>query len=152
MTGANPTLRFIYLYRDASNYKQHGEVVFSNHTHLPLVEVEARILSCLHDDGFFIARQVQLEECFFDQPDPQDDHPWHEFTYVEESDLPPCDPEHWVQHEHHRDITEFLTELESAHRAGWDETRVRSDLAQVFEQQKADMKCSLLKHAEDSNG
>ncbi len=152
MTSANPTLRFIYLYRDASNYKQHGEALFSNHTHLSLAEVEVRILSCLHEESFFIARQVQLEECFFDQPDLHDDHPWHEFSFIEETDMPPCDPEHWAHYAHHRDITEFLNELESAHRAGWDEGCVRSDLAQVFDQQKADIKHSLLKHTEDSRG
>ena len=27
-------IRFVYMYRDASNYKQHGEVIFSNETQL----------------------------------------------------------------------------------------------------------------------
>jgi hypothetical protein len=152
MTNPDPNLHFAYQYRDASNYKQHGEAVFSNHTQVPLAEIKTRILACLHDEGFFIAHQVQLEECFFDQPDSQDDHPWHEFDFVEETDLPPCDPEYWSRHEHHRDVSEFLADLETAHRAGWDETCVRSDIAQIFEQQKVDIKQSPLKNKEVSNG
>lgn len=33
---AKPNIRFVYLYRDASNYKQHGEVILSNEMQLSI--------------------------------------------------------------------------------------------------------------------
>ena len=57
---------FKYLYRDASNYKLHGEAVFTNHTFIPIDEIEKQIRFCLKDGEFFIARQVNIEERFFD--------------------------------------------------------------------------------------
>jgi hypothetical protein len=51
------------MYRDASNYKEHGEVIFSNEEHLPLDEIEKQIRSFLNDGEFsspdrFIWRNV----------------------------------------------------------------------------------------------
>ena len=54
-------IRFIYLYRDASNYKQHGEAILSNETQLAVEEIDQQVRSHLSDGSFFIARQVQLE-------------------------------------------------------------------------------------------
>jgi hypothetical protein len=123
----NPNIRFAYMYRDAGNYKQHGEAIFSNETHLPFDEIEKQIRSYLNDGEFFIARQVHLEERFFDVLY-DDDHPWHEFLGVDASDDPAFDPDH----EHKRDIAEFLSDLEKSHRAGWDEMNVREDLAHLL--------------------
>lgn len=131
-------VRFAYQYRDASNYKQHGEAIFTNENHLPLEEIEKQIRSFLKDGEFFIARQVHLDERFFDILY-DDDHPWHEFVGVESTTDPAFDP----QSEHKRDITEFLSELESAHRIGWDEMNVREDLARQFEKQKHILKQKL---------
>lgn len=126
---------FAYMYRDASNYKQHGEVVFSNEGHLLLDETEKQIHSFLYDGEFFIARQMHLEERFFDALY-DDDHPWHEFLRVETTDQPTFDP----HHDHKRDIAEFLSDLEKAHRAGWDEMNVREDLAHQSTEQKRALK------------
>jgi hypothetical protein len=125
----NPNICFTYLYRDAGNYKQHGEAVFGNRTRLPLEEIEQKIRSHLHDGEFFIARQVHIEERFFDALH-DDDHPWHEFVSVTVT----TDPGH------RRDIVEFLADLEKAHRAGWDETQVCADLAQLLAGQKRALK------------
>jgi len=138
----SPNIRFAYMYRDASNYKQHGEAIFSNETHLPLDEIEKQIRSHLNDGEFFIARQVHLEERFFEVVY-DDDHPWHEFLGVDASDDPAFDPDH----EHKRDIAEFLSDLEKAHRAGWDEMNVREDLSRQFTEQKG-----VLKQRLESNG
>jgi hypothetical protein len=127
----NPNIRFAYMYRDASNYKQHGEVIFSNETQLIAEEVEKQIRSFLNDGEYFIARQIHLEERFFDAPY-DDDHPWHEFVRAEATDDPTFDPDHKDK----RDITEFLSDLEQACSAGWDEMNVREDLARQFTQQK----------------
>ena len=77
------------------------------------------------DGEFFIARQVNIEESFFDVLDEDDDHPWHEFNLVETTSDPAFDPENWKEHNHKRDITEFIADLEHANRAGWDEMNVR---------------------------
>ena len=134
---------FKYLYRDASNYKLHGEAVFTNFTFLPIDEIEKQIHSCLKDGEFFIARQVNIEERFFDVLHEDDDHPWHEFNLVEMTTEPAFDPENWNQDKHKRDITEFIAELERANRAGWDELKVRADVAGMQEKQKDKLKQTL---------
>ena len=127
---------FKYLYRDASNYKLHGEAVFTNSTFMTIDEIEKQIRSCLKDGEFFIARQVNIEERFFDVLHEDDDHPWHEFNLVEMTTEPAFDPENWNQDKHKRDITEFIAELEKAKRVGWDELKVRADVAGMQEKQK----------------
>ena len=134
---------FKYLYRDASNYKLHGEAVFTNFTFLPIDEIEKQIRSCLKDGEFFIARQVNIEERFFDVLHEDDDHPWHEFNLVEMTTEPAFDPENWNQHKHKRDITEFVAELEKAKRGGWDELKVRADVAGMQGNQKDKLKQTL---------
>ena len=125
----------IYLYRDASNYKQHGEVILSNETQLTVVEILTQIHSLLSDGLFFIAQQVQLEERFFAVVN-EDDHPWHEYVQVEATTDPTFDP----IPESKRDITQFMKELEQAHRSGWDETQVRADLIQQIEKERNALK------------
>jgi len=137
MTDSN--ISFQYLYRDASNYKLHGEAIFTNTTSLSLEETEKRIRACLQDGEFFIARQVHIEERFFDALDDQDDHPWHEFAQVALTTDPLWDPDGIPE----RDITDFLAELEKAHAAGWDEMNVRADLKYLLEKQKARLKQTL---------
>ena len=128
-------VRFVYMYRDASNYKQHGEVILPNETLLTVEEVDKQIRSVLSDGLFFIARQVQIEERFFDVVS-EDDHPWHEFVMVEATTDPTFDP----VPEQQRDITNFLKELEQAHRSGWDERQVREDINQQIEKERQALK------------
>jgi ribulose bisphosphate carboxylase small subunit len=139
----NPNIRFAYMYRDASNYKQHGEVIFSNEKQLSVNEIEKQIRSFLNDGEYFIARQIHLEERFFDTLY-DDDHPWHEFVRLEATDDLTFDPEPELK----RDIAEFLVELENAHRAGWDEMNVREDLARQLSEQKRALKQRLESGAE----
>ena len=134
---------FKYLYRDASNYKLHGEAVFTNHTFMPIDEIEKQIRSSLRDSEFFIAQQVNIEERFFDVLHDDDDHPWHEFNLVEITTEPAFDPENWNQHKRKRDITEFIAELEKAKRVGWDELKVRADVASMQGKQKDKFKRAL---------
>jgi hypothetical protein len=128
-------IRFIYLYRDASNYKQHGEVILSNETLLTVEEIDQTIRSLLSDGLFFIARQVQLEERFFAIVN-EDDHPWHEYVQVESTTDPIFDP----VPEAKRDITQFLKELEHVHNTGWDESLVRADLIQQIDKERRELK------------
>jgi hypothetical protein len=130
---------FRYLYRDASNYKLYGDAIFTNQTFLPLVEIEQQIRACLRDGEFFIARQVWIEERFFDTLH-DDDHPWHTFEKVETTTLAPFDPDNWAEKQHRRDITEFILELEQAQKSGWDEMNVREDLKRLLERERQKMR------------
>jgi hypothetical protein len=128
-------IRFIYLYRDASNYKQHGEAILSNETQLAVEEIDQQVRSHLSDGSFFIAQQVQLEERFFTVVN-EDDHPWHEFVQVESTTDPIFDPVPEIK----RDIVQFLQVLEQVHNTGWDETQVRADLIQQIEKEREALK------------
>lgn len=140
MTNATESnICFCYLYRDASNYKQHGEAVFTNHGLLLIEEIEKQIRAFLKEGEYFIAQQVNIEERFFDALY-EDDHPWHEFSRVEATTEPAFDPEYWNMHKHKRDIAEFIADLEKAHHAGWDEMQVRGDVARLMARQKDELK------------
>ena len=127
-------IRFVYMYRDASNYKQHGEVILPNETQRTVEEVDAQIRSLLSDGLFFIAQQVKIEERFFDVVS-EDDHPWHEYVSVEAPTDPAFDP----LPEAKRDISTFLKQLEQAHRSGWDEKQVREDLIRQIEKERREL-------------
>ena len=131
-------ISFQYLYRDASNYKLYGQAIFTNNTGLSIEEVEKRIRACLQDGEFFIARQVHIQERFFDALY-TDDHPWHEFAQVTLTAEPLWDPDGIPE----RDITDFLAELEKAHSEGWNEMNVRDDMKRLMEKQKARLKQTL---------
>ncbi len=137
-------IRFVYMYRDASNYKQHGEIILSNETQRTVEEVNTQIHSFLSDGLFFIAQQVQIEERFFDVVS-EDDHPWHESVSVEATADPTFDP----VPEKKRDIAQFLKELEDVHHTGWDETKVRDDLIQQIEKERQELKRWLASRGED---
>lgn len=103
---------FNYQYRDASNFKKSGHVVFENQDALPL-----EILNCeferatLHSE--FIADQISIPELFFDKHHfSGDDHCFHEFIGMEYTDMPSND-------RHRRSISEFLADVRRAYENGW---------------------------------
>jgi len=107
-----PNSRFEYLYRDASNYKTWGSVVFSRHaTH----DLLLRVLRALESSEFFIADQVRVPELFFELPQwplEQDDHCWHEFSAIESTTDEPSDS-------HARTIDDFVADVEHQSALGW---------------------------------
>ena len=107
-------IKFIYLYRDASNYKNWGEVIFSNPAGLQPQEIEGYFHRCFTGDDTFIASQVRLPEVFFyDCGEPTiDDHCFHEFSSIEATDLPATD-------KFRRSILEFVRECANAAAPGW---------------------------------
>ena len=66
--------RISYLYRDASNYKQHNEVVVAGKFTSEQIDT---IIRCLSDGEYFIPKQVSLPEKRFDEVT-EDDHCWFE--------------------------------------------------------------------------
>jgi len=102
--------RVEYLYRDGSNYKQWGAVVFQGGCDERLVR---RLFVALDGGESFIAHQVRLPELFFtDRPLYADDHCWHELTHATTAAEAPDDLLN-------RTFDEFVSEVERASRDGW---------------------------------
>ena len=80
-------MKFKYLYRDGSNYKQFNEVVFANLNNLTLKEIEEVIKENLIDSQWFVARDWGLTDLHFKEYawDSEIDHSWHEFESIEET-------------------------------------------------------------------
>lgn len=80
-------LKLFYLYRDAGNYKNFGEVVFENATGLTPTEVEVALRDCMIDKGWFVADHWGLPDLHFKEYDwdSELDHDWHEYEGVEET-------------------------------------------------------------------
>ena len=85
-------IKFAYLYRDASNYKNFGHVIFPNPVYVPLEKVETGIRKYLIDGEWFYSTEWGVPDLHFDNWDPDDDHFFHEFRSVEEvSEVPTID-------------------------------------------------------------
>lgn len=107
-------LRLRYLYRDASNYKNWGELIFANPDRLLARAVEKSLKNALLGDGLFIAHQIRVPDVFLAPryPVTPDDHCFHEFHSV------------WVTSEHSTDkfgrsALAFVKEVEEQSRHGW---------------------------------
>ncbi len=106
-------ISFQYLYRDASNFKRWGCIVFSNPKGLTPAMVSNQITKIIPDD-LFIADQVRLPELFICNTEPlnPDDHCFHEFSKTEATDEKANDL-------FHRTIADFINEITKALREGW---------------------------------
>ncbi|MFD0795505.1 hypothetical protein ACFQZX_17925 [Mucilaginibacter litoreus] len=78
-----PNIKFSYLYRDASNYKNHSFIILNNPTSIPLVEAEKFIHRKLIDRVWLYADKWHMPDLHFNTWDSELDHPWHEFDSVE---------------------------------------------------------------------
>ncbi|MDB5011508.1 MAG: hypothetical protein JWQ06_2297 [Mucilaginibacter sp.] len=77
---------FSYLYRDSSNYKNYGFVIFANPDNIDLAAVEDLIRSKLIYDTWFYANEWHLPDLRFANLDLDNDPTWHEFESVEFTD------------------------------------------------------------------
>lgn len=107
-------VKFHYLYRDGSNYKKWGDVVFSNLDDLSIKSILKSLLESFSEDGLFIAHQVRIPEVFLGDEYPlnEDDHCFHEFTDVEltlDATNDKCN----------RSIGEFVAEVAKEAERGW---------------------------------
>jgi hypothetical protein len=107
-------VRFQYLYRDGSNYKKWGEVIFSNADDMSLERILKSLQQSFSDEGLFIAHQVRISEVFLagEYSISEDDHCFHEFADVEVT-LDACNDFH------NRSIGEFMAEVAQEAKAGW---------------------------------
>jgi hypothetical protein len=107
-------VKFHYLYRDGSNYKKCGDVVFSNVKDLSVESALKSLRRSFSDDGLFIAHQVRIPEVFLadEYPLNEDDHCFHEFADVEvtlDAANDKCS----------RSIGEFVAEVAKEAERGW---------------------------------
>lgn len=109
-------VQFNYLYRDASNYKSWGSIIFAE-SHVDVLnprrwELELRRLFL---DDTFAAYQIALPEVFtFSQGKAgDDDHCLHEFHSIELTNELPNDAKG-------RTFSEFLSEVRTASAKGWE--------------------------------
>lgn len=106
-------ISFSYIYRDADNYKNYGEVIFTNTTGLTPEQITEQLTPYLEDGEYFKANLVNIPEVFLYGAggyrfDPDSDHEYHEFAGVEVTDQEPTD-------EQGRDITHLLQAFHDAH-------------------------------------
>jgi hypothetical protein len=100
-------VRFEYLYRDAGNFKNWGEVVFSNPRDIPVGLVSAIASEFLIDRTFFVAVKAKVPDLHFAEFNENLDHGWHETHAFRSTDELPNDSRN-------RNIEEFIQALRSA--------------------------------------
>jgi hypothetical protein len=83
MSDSSNNIKFIYLYRDAGNYKLYGEVIFSNHKDSTVSEIESQIRKHLIDGEYFNPTEWGIVQLRFEEHDEELDHDWHEFEGIE---------------------------------------------------------------------
>ncbi len=106
--------KFVYLYRDADNYKAWGSVVFRNPKRLDCRQLSERLRAAMMVDQTFVADQIGVPEVFLFRSRfaTDSDHCYHEFCVIEETHESPDDVID-------RAIEQFVDEVESAARQGW---------------------------------
>ncbi len=72
-------IKFEYLYRDAGNYKQYGQVTLKNITNLNVTAATAIIRSKLIDSEFFYPEKVGVPKIEVYDFNDEIDHEWYEF-------------------------------------------------------------------------
>lgn len=83
------SIKFNYLYRDASNYKQFGNIILSNPNNISTALITDIVGKNLIDGKFFETIKWGVPPLFFDMKN-EDDHEWHEFENIEITEEPPC--------------------------------------------------------------
>jgi len=103
MSDLSSNIKLSYLYRDASNYKLFGQVIFRNPENLSIEEINRKIHVCLIDGEFFDAKKWGIPVLQFENYNKELDHPWHEIEKIEATTAEITD---------NRSIAEFLRELQ----------------------------------------
>ncbi len=80
-------ISFEYLYRDAANYKNWGEVVFETASDtLDLEDLDKRIRNALIDGEYFVAEVALIPTLYFSGDKSSSDHGWHEFHGITQTE------------------------------------------------------------------
>jgi hypothetical protein len=94
-------IKFEYLYRDAANYKNWGDVIFRNASGSSINELDEKLRNALIDSEFFVAVDVDIPDLRFETHIDEFDHDWHVFHALQYTEEQPND----IQN---RDIKEFV--------------------------------------------
>lgn len=80
-------IKFSYLYRDCSNYKNYNQIVLSNPNSRTVEEIETIIREKLIDSQWFYCKEWNVPDLHFKEfgYDSEIDVDWHEFEAVEET-------------------------------------------------------------------
>ena len=111
---SSPNTAFIYLYRDADNYKKWGKVVFSGSCR---DRYEQQLREVCQRGELFVACQIRIPEVFLWREEQWEktvaDHDWHEFYQLRATGDEPDDV-------HDRSIEAFVEEFRGLGRDGWE--------------------------------
>lgn len=110
-------IKFSYCYCDAGNYKNWGEVIFTNPNSLALSDVQQILTKRFISQELFIAEQVRVPTLYFEDFS-DDDHGFHLFSDIEFTPSPTNSPEG-------RSIDEFLESVQRASKDGWTISNLR---------------------------
>ncbi len=94
-------IKFEYLYRDAANYKNWGDVIFNNVSGSDINALESKLRGVLIDGEFFVVKDFDVPDLRFPEHVDELDHDWHAFHALECTEEPPNDIRN-------RDILEFV--------------------------------------------
>lgn len=100
-------IRLEYQYRDAGNFKNWGEIIFSNPRNVAPEAVTRLAEEVLIDKEFFVASGAQVPDLHFPDWDPDLDHDWHQLMSFRSTDEAPNDSQD-------RTIDEFMQALRSS--------------------------------------
>jgi hypothetical protein len=102
-------VRFEYLYRDAGNFKNWGEVVITNPRQISVELITAMAEKVLIDQAYFVASKANIPDLHFAERVEELDHDWHEVDAFQTTDEAPNDPQG-------RDVEGFIESLQCASR------------------------------------
>ena len=72
-------IKFEYIYRDAANYKQFGQIVLHNRARTEIQELTERLRQYLIDSEFFESQRIDVPKLEVHKFDAELDHGWYEF-------------------------------------------------------------------------
>lgn len=116
-------IRFSYLYRDAGNFKQWGDIVLSNPNNMDTNLATLMAEQVLIDKTYFVANKAEVPDLHFIDYIKEADHGWHEFDAFS-LDIP-NDPKN-------RNIQDFIESLRSASTIKASDMQ-KSDIPIIFE-------------------
>lgn len=89
MNGSKNNLKFEYLYRSTGNYKEFGQLIFSNPNNLNSIKATSLLKSKLIDEEYFYPSKVGVPK--FSKCDFQFDTEWYEFIKISETNEAPSE-------------------------------------------------------------
>lgn len=98
-------VKFEYLYRDAGNFKNWGDVIFSNKRRLPIENINNEITLYLIDGLYFNANELEIKDLHSNSIDIDLDHDWHEFHACKNTD-------EYLSDVKNRDISDIILKLQ----------------------------------------